>query len=283
MQDKLKKRVILFLVSFIFSLYVWGSPLDSSNPWGKRADEISIDTYTIMDPPVSKSGESYVTQNQFGFDIFKSESTWVVEEFLNSLKPNNVVLDSGAGYGFLTRQALDQGAIVISNDLSDKHLLYNLKVVKPEQKTHLYLNDKDIRTLNFSENSFDQIMFHRVLHFFNGKDIEEILKKAHYWLKPGGKIYIVMLSKDHVLYRDKIQYDNTKKWPGENLIDVETHMPKQAYSMGSKKLHVMSSQTLEIRLKDAGFKIERSGFVAIIKGKDANRDGKEAVGVIGVK
>jgi ubiquinone/menaquinone biosynthesis C-methylase UbiE len=260
------------------------SLLSSDNPFGKRADTIQIDANSIPEPPLSKTKKSFLTANKFGFDMFKSESTWVVEAFLNDIKPGMIVMDSGAGYGAMTREALNKNAVVISNDISDTHLIYNLKKLSTEQKTRLYLNDSDVRKLDFKENSLDRIVFHRVLHFFKAKEIEAILTKAHKWLKKDGKIYIVMISKDHILYRDKIQYDASKKWPGEDLVVVKEHLPTQAYSMQSNTLHVASIETLRERLAEAGFIIEKADYVALkTLGSEPNRDGKEAVGIIGVK
>lgn len=280
-------RLLLSLILFLISTHIMAmnpSLLSSDNPYGKRADTIQIDPNSIPEPPLSKTKKSFLTENKFGFDMFKSESTWVVEAFLNDIKPGMIVMDSGAGYGAITREALNKNAVVISNDISDTHLIYNLKKVSTEQKSRLYLNDKDIRKLDFKENSLDLIVLHRVLHFFKGKEIEAILTKANKWLKKDGKIYIVMISKDHILYRDKIQYDASKKWPGEDLVVVKEHLPTQAYSMQSRTLHVASVETLRARLADAGFQVEKADYVALkTLGSEPNRDGKEAVGIIGVK
>lgn len=126
-------------------------------------------------------------------------------------------------------------------------------------------------------------MLHRVLHFFSGEDIDKILSNCYQWLKPNGKIYIVMMSNEHVAFRDKIKYDNSKKWPGDNLVVVEKHLPEQAYAL-PKTLHVVSIETLRNNLKEQGFEIEKVDYVSLKQvGTEKNRDGKEAVGIIGIK
>lgn len=255
--------------------------LDSE--FGQAADSIQIDIHSIPEPRLSNSKKSFVTDNHFGFDVLNTESNWVIEDFLKNCHENSIVMDVGSGYGALSREALKKGAIVISNDISINQLHYNLKHVSKAELSKLYLNEKDIRDISLKPNSLDLIIFHRVLHFFKGEEIEHVLKKAHLWLKPGGKIYIVMMSKDHIAFRDKIDYDDSKKWPGEDLVVVEKHLPDQAYAL-PKTLHVISKETLFKNLSEVGFKVENCDYVSLQKvGGEKNRDGLEAVGAIGRK
>ncbi len=251
--------------------------------FGRRSDTIVIDINSIPEPTLSESKKAFITENKFGFDVVNSELNWVTESFLKAIKPGMIVMDVGAGFGALTRLALDKGAIVINNEISEKQQLYNLKYVKKNQKDRLYFNNQDIRNASLPNDSLDAVIFHRILHFFSGKDIENILTKSHQWLKPGGKIYIVMMSKDHIAFRDKIKYDESKSWPGENLVIVKKHLPDQAYAL-PETLHVVSTKTLQKALNKIGFQVEQSNFVSMKKfGSESNRDGKEAVGTIGVK
>lgn len=273
-------RIILLL---ILSLLTFSTQANNHKEYGQRADNFKIDIATIPEPKTSKSKKSYVMGNQFGFDVLEADPNWVMESFLNNLKKGDIVLDVGSGYGALTRQALNRNAIVISNDLSRNALLYNLKKITKEQFEHLYLNTQDIRKISLPKNSLDAIVFHRVLHFFSGSDIDKILSKSYQWLKPNGKIYIVMMSKDHIAFRDNIEYDYTKKWPGDDLVIVKKHLPDQVYAL-PQTLHVASVETLTKNLKNQSFKIEKGDYVSLKKvGTEKNRDGKEAVGIIGVK
>jgi ubiquinone/menaquinone biosynthesis C-methylase UbiE len=126
-------------------------------------------------------------------------------------------------------------------------------------------------------------MVHRTLPLFKGKDIESILKNSYRWLKAGGRLYIVAMSKDHIAFRDKIKYKSSKRWPGEDLVVVKKHLPDQAYAL-PKRLHVMSIDTLVKELEKLGFQVERVGEVSLKNvGTETNRDGKEAVGLIAIK
>ncbi len=281
MQNSISKITLCFLV-WIFSLSTHAASLNSQ-ACGKPANTINIDLQSISEPRLSESKKAFVTDNKFGFDVVQAELNWVSESFLNAIKPDMVVMDVGAGYGALTRHALNKGAIVISNEISENQQLYTLKHITPEQKAKLYLNQQDIRKVSLPNNSIDLLIMHRVLHFFKGKDIENILTKTYEWLKPGGKIYVVMMSKDHIAFRDKIKYDTNKKWPGEDLVIIKDHLPEQAYAL-PPTLHVVSIETLEQALKAAGFKVTKTDFVSMKKfGSESNRDGKEAVGLIAEK
>lgn len=273
-------RIMLLL---ILSLFIFSVPAKNYEAYGQRADDFKIDVTTIPEPKISESKKSYVMDNQFGFDVLEADPNWVMKSFLNNIKKGDTVLDVGSGYGALTRQALNRNAIVISNDLSRNALLYNLKHTNEQQLAHLYLNTQDIRKISLPNNSLDAIVFHRILHFFSGSDIDKILSKSYQWLKPNGKIYIVMMSKDHIAFRNKIKYDHIKKWPGDNLVIVKKHLPNQAFAL-PETLHVTSIETLTKNLKNQRFKIEKSDYVSLKKvGIEKNRDGKEAVGIIGTK
>lgn len=281
MQHRISKIALCFLV-WLFTLSTYAASPDTQS-WGKPANTITIDIHSIPEPTLSESKKAFVTDNKFGFDVVQAELNWVSESFLNAIKSEMVVMDVGAGYGALTRHALNKGAIVINNEISENQQLYNLKHINPEQKAKLYLNHQDIRQVSLPNHSVDLLIMHRVLHFFKGPDIENILTKAYQWLKPGGKIYIVMMSKDHIAFRDKIKYDTSKKWPGEDLLIIKEHLPEQAYAL-PPTLHVVSIETLKQALEAAGFKVTKVDFVSMKKfGTEANRDGKEAVGLIAEK
>lgn len=280
----MKKCLLFFLL--LFSSHVNALvPISSQDysTWGARADTIIIDKESIPTPPLSKTKKALVTLNHFGFDVLTTDDNWVTSTFLNDIKLNDIVMDVGSGYGALTRQALKKGAIVISNDLSQEHLLNNLRHIDKAETFKLYLNSQDIRNLDLKPESLNLIIFHRVLHFFKGKEIENILTNAYRWLKPGGKIYIVMMSKDHIAFKDNITYDSNQKWPGENLLNVEEHLPDQAYAL-PKTLHVISPDTLKKNVEFIGFKIDKVDYISLRKfGTEKNRDGREAVGIIATK
>lgn len=116
-----RKIVLLILFLFVFDVQA----VNQYDGYGQRADTYKVDIHKIPDPRLSESKKSYVMDNQFGFDVLEAAPNWVTESFFSNLKPGNLILDSGSGYGALTRKALKQNAIVISNDISQNALLYN--------------------------------------------------------------------------------------------------------------------------------------------------------------
>lgn len=259
---------------------------------GIRADSRILDQFPVISPPpLSKTGKTFLTLNKMGFDVLSVSLTWVAEEFLNFCKenPGEFVLDVGTGYSPLSRQALTKGVYVISNDLDIRHLLYSRKkVVNSDECDKLFLNKNPFPHLDIPKNSLTAVILHRVLHFMSGEEIDIGLDKVKQWLKPKGKIFIAVMSSEHIAYREKYLpiFEKRKKegdiWPGMYL-DVPVHLPAQAYALPDK-LHVMDQDILKQALERHGFQIERIGYVSMQGyGVEKGRDGKETIGAIAIK
>ena len=119
--------------------------------FGIRADKVVINNDSIAEPSLSRTKKAFVTENKFGFDTISSKLNWVTQSFINFIKPGIIVLDVGAGYGALSRLALDRGATVINNEVSRSQQYYTLKFIKQNQKQRLYLHNQDIRKASFPE------------------------------------------------------------------------------------------------------------------------------------
>ncbi|MBP9722625.1 MAG: class I SAM-dependent methyltransferase [Gammaproteobacteria bacterium] len=103
------------------------------------------------------------------------------------------LLEIGAAYGAASLRALENGAIVFANDIEIKHLAILSKKASAHTRDQLTLvAGKFPDELKFPENYFDAILISRVMHFFTGEDIIKSLKILRDWIKPGGKIYIVV-------------------------------------------------------------------------------------------
>jgi SAM-dependent methyltransferase len=241
-------------------------------------------------PQLSKTGKALLTVNQFGFYVTETETNWILEGFdkLCQEKPTGLFLDIGTAWGSTSKRVAERGARVIANDLALAHLLYCVDKLSNDEKQRVWLNLEPFPDLDIPAGSLDGILIHRILHFLNGEDIERGLANAFKWLKPGGKIFIVVMCPDHVALRDKYKPTFLAKktqgdpWPGM-WMDVATYLPEQAYAL-PKYLHVMDEEILYRALKTAGFAVEKSGYVAFTKiGVETNRDGRETVGIIGIK
>ena len=98
----------------------------------------------------------------------------------------------------------------------------------------------------------------------------------------------MVMSSEHVGYCQKIlpAFEERKKngdpWPGMYL-DVPKYLPTQAYNLPSQ-LHIMDQEVLRNALERHGYEIERIGYVSMHGfGTETARDGKEAIGIIGIK
>lgn len=258
---------------------------------GLRADAQELEALPVISPVLSKNKSSFLTFNKMGFDILFNEMTWVAKDFIDfcQLHQNEYVLDVGAGYGFLSHRALSKGVNVISNDIDARHLLY----IRNESKSHdkiskLFLNINSFPYLDIPENFLKAVILHRVMHFMSGEEIDLGLKNIRRWLKVGGKVYIVVMCAEHIVFRDQVmpEFEQRKKdgdpWPGMYL-DVNKHLPDQVYVLPDK-LHVMDQEILKKALERHGFEIEKMDYISMRKfGSEKKRDKKESVGVVAVK
>lgn len=243
--------------------------------------------------PKSHSGKAFKTMNKMGFDVLLDEfvkTNWVLDNFFKtSCKEGKIVLDIGGGYGNISKSAASLGARVVYNDSDHKHLIFGVSRFDDRSKSNTILNDQPLPDeLRFSDQTFDAIIAHRVLHFFSPEEMELSISKFKKWLKPGGRLYIVVLSPYHVKYRDKFakQYEDRVRsgvdWPGYPIPSKDA-MPDQAYNL-PENLHIMDDTPLRRVLEKNGFILEQSDFVSLKHvGIEKNRDGRESYGVIARK
>jgi SAM-dependent methyltransferase len=300
----INKLLPLMLITFVSTAFASNDNLIDlfrklpQSEWGVNSTIAAIDSLDELttEPVLSSSGKSYLTVNKMGFDVLHTEqsrNSWLITEFLKFSKvAKNPVLDIGAGYGNISLMLLAQGNKVIANDLAIEHLLTIHKSAKISKlaQGNLYLNyAKFPGEMNFPDNSIDAVMLHRVIHFMSPAEIELGLSKIAKWLRPGGKIFIVVMAPQHKqfadwflpIYNDKWQQGD--KWPGVNL-PVKKALPDQAYNL-PEFLHVMDDRPLTLALENSGFKIEKKDFISMthFAKKPNERDGKEAMGIIAVK
>lgn len=287
-----------FIIIFCTSCSDKTSNSINSSEWGLQATDSSLDPLmeTFLKPPLSQTGQSLLTANKMGFDVLdhsKFKTNWLLDEFYAFVKDQKrTILDVGCGYGTLSLNVLLGENIVIVNDISRDHLIEVRRraISSKLPLSHLYLNNKSFpHDLELSSSGLDVVMLHRVLHFLSPQEIEEGLKKIHQWLKPGGKVFVVVMAPQHKgfskwflpLYNEK--WNSGDKWPGVNL-PVSKALPDQAYNL-PEYLHVMDERPLLYVFEKYGFEVEKADFIDMkpFGKKEEQRDGHEAVGVIAVK
>ena len=247
-------------------------------------------------PPVSKTGKSLLTVNKMGYDVLdhtKSKQNWLLDEFKSyTTRGESTILDVGCGYGNIALNAIADGNIVIANDIAPEHLIEVRRraIDRKLPLQNLYLNDGAFPyELKFEDNSLDYVVLHRVLHFLTPQAIKDGFTKIHKWLKPNGKLFIVVMAPQNKSFSEWFlpiyneRWEKGDEWPGKDL-SVAKALPDQEYNLPAT-LHVMDERPLEHALKKHGFTIEKIDFIDMKHfGKEnEKRDGHEAIGVIATK
>jgi len=164
------------------------------NPFTAADDAI---TQGLSMPPADPDGRIQ-TMNKMGAMSPKLDQ--ISREFVEyAAKPGVRVLEIGAGYGLACTRALELGAKdYTANDLDERHLkllAVNVKKANPYFLNNIHLLAGSFLDLaDLEENYYDAILVARVLHFINPLELDIFLQKSFKILKPGGRIYAIMLS-----------------------------------------------------------------------------------------
>lgn len=235
--------------------------------------------------PNPDSAGRIITLNHTGFMCTKLDSFTLA--FVNSAKHAQLpVLEIGASYGIASQKALDNGAIVVANDLDLRHLFFLKQQIKPQDWARLYLNNKRFSdATNFPNNSFSHILLSRVAHFLKPDSFEIGLQKLYKWLVPGGEIYFVIMSPFHprlswFLPVYEKRWKNGVKWPGE-IKNVKDSWPPELSKYIPNYLHVMDDRPFRHAVQKIGFQIkELTLFQCDNAKKTYNNNNKEYLGAI---
>lgn len=220
------------------------------------------------------------------YSPFVNEYLRTYIESLRNIK--DPVLDIGVAYGVTVLDSLKMGADVIANELYKPHLDLLVQNIPLEMKNHLTLNvGRFPQETNFVENSLGAVLISRVLSFLTGEEIDAGLAKVFKWLKSGARVYIIAETVYKELFKKIIPIVHERiaqnhDWPGE-LDGVRRHMSKRQEHLPDS-IHFLDDKVLKRSLLKAGFRIEKcSLFSKSNIPEDACFDGKETVGIIGVK
>jgi len=199
------------------------------------------------------------------------------------------VLEIGACYGIASLQVLAKGAKVIANDLCEEHLSILQQRCPIEQRTNLTLKPgKFPDEIKILDGSIGAVLICRVLHFFSGEDIERSLKKIHSWLAPGGKIFMVNETpylKNWIRHLPIFEERKAKgeKWPSY-ITNLKEFTDTAHYLSLPDALNFMDLDTATNAVKEAGFDIDKGGYINRVEFPDSVRlDGRESVGIIASK
>lgn len=155
-----------------------------------------------------------MNQKEFWKDMWLSikreKSSNFSRRYLDYIKPKGkTILDLGSGDGKDSLFFASCGMIVTSVDFSESGIAKLKEEVSKKGLKNIKVIKKDLRKINFDENSFDLIYAHLSLHYFNEKDTKKIFDKLYKVLKSGGMIFIKCKSVNDALYGigEKIEED----------------------------------------------------------------------------
>lgn len=182
---------------------------------------------------------------------------------------------------------------MIAVDNEPRHL-EELRLRTPQK----YLNQLECtvgslpHNIDIAAKSLSAILCCRVLHLLTGNDVELSLKQMHKFLVKGGKIFLVSDS-PYACYSNKLLekftpiFEQKKlagvRWPGF-IPNLKDYLQKEFHPMAPEFVHLFDGDVLAQECEKAGFKIEKSGFIARSDYPAAlQNDGRENAGVIAVK
>ncbi len=229
------------------------------------------------------------TLNKYGFMSDAVLDPFTRDFVIHTTRNNNKVIEIGAGFGSLSLELLKNGASVIVNDLDGRHLeIIKKRIPKGLLERAEFKQGEFPRDIDLPAGSLDAV-FCRIFQFISGKDIEIGLEKIMKWLKPGGRLYVVVptIYMDTVPQKVRDGFERKRRsgdhWPGMNISSSDIYKENIAYNM-PKTLHLFDIDTLINALFKSSYEILRVGYFDRYNrftGKTSS--GKEGAGVIAIK
>jgi hypothetical protein len=198
--------------------------------------------------------------------------------------------DIGAAYGVATLRALaGTRGTVLAVDLDPGHLeVLREAASKDGLENHLETQAADFPNgISVADNSLNNILICRVLHFFDGTKLQESINWCARKLAPGGAIYLVNETPYLRNFQNFIPiYEERRskgfKFPGF-IDDVKSIAPERAPFL-PPQMHLLDADVLSRVCVEAGLTVERTAFIPRPNFPiDIQLDGRESVGVIARK
>ncbi|MGO9453321.1 MAG: class I SAM-dependent methyltransferase [Candidatus Binataceae bacterium] len=200
------------------------------------------------------------------------------------------VLDIGCAYGVAVKRVLSAGGQICACDMDQRHLDILVDSVKPADRTRLRCVAGILPDVDFEECAFGAILCSRVLHFLEGSDVELSVSKMHRWLRPGGKLFLIVDTPYSGVASDRIvpEYERKKAlkdpWPGF-IPEYDKYLPANSrVRFATSFIHLMDPDTLSRVCEQAGLAVESKGFMARIANLSvADPKGRDHATVVAVK
>jgi len=249
-----------------------------------------------LQAPVPDPNGTVETLNNKGVMAPKLDE--VSKAFVEFAALDNVkVLEIGSAYGLACIEALNKGAKdYTANDLDIRHLKILAKTLKATDSSFLtnlkLIHGSILDKLNLPSSYYDAILIARVLHFMKPDELQCALKALYKTLKPGGKIYGVMLTPYVKGFRSFIpeferRVKENESFPGyvEDLLEIvdKSFIPEKMIEQMKKHFLFFDTGTARRAFEQNGFIIEGCKYTAFTYASDWQLDGKENIGIIAQK
>ncbi len=258
--------------------------LGEQTVFGIKGNSIDRSKLVLHDIP-ARIKDEIPTLNQFGY--MKEELDEYSRDFLEyASKTDKPVLEIGTAYGWVALQALERGATLIANDVSEEHLSILLQNASEHNLSSLSLLPAEFPgQVNLPDESIAAVLASRIFHFLDGSRVEEGLGKLHRFLMPGGKLYFTACSFYHYSVKEKMlntfneRISQGIKWPGL-ILNQRASAPDHAPYV-QELLNVFDVPQLEALLPKHGFIIDRISLFDYPN--DTDSGGKGHVGFVATK
>jgi len=251
---------------------------------GIPATAVNIDLIKDVDQ-IKQLRDELVVSNNFGY--MKMATDEYTDMFIAGAgRVDEPVLEIGGAYGYVAQKVLKAGGKLTALDIGERNLEVLLKQTPKEYLKNLHVYPASFpEEVDFPAETFNAVLASRVLHFLDGKTLENGLDKLHKWLKPNGKFYFTAISVEHDAIREKfkpIYQDNLKKevkWPGE-IENQHIYAPEHA-SYVPEFIHAFDIQGLSRTLPQHGFQVEKIGLFNYVG--DTTAGDKGHIGFVATK
>jgi len=119
---------------------------------------------------------------------------------LSGIQPRNRVLEAAVGTGSIFLEilkGLDKGSVAYGIDLSSKMLQKTRELIQKSRYHNGALAQADARRLPFQSQTFDVVYSSYLLDLLELSEIPKVLDEFKRVLKPGGRLILVNLSREH--------------------------------------------------------------------------------------
>lgn len=196
-------------------------------------------------------------------------------------------LDIGCAYGVATLAALERGARICASDMEPRHLSVLEEQVPAAQRSRLRTVVGMLPGVEFPAASFDAVLASRVIHFLTGDDLRLALAAMGDWLKPGGRLYLVVDTPYMPSWNSIVPaYDAARlagdPWPGF-IADFERVVSRHPGAMpGPSFLNTLDPDILARECRRVGLQVERTSFFGMQR-LGAASSGREHAGCVALK